>query len=67
MIVRFYIPIKSVRRVCNMQLPDDASLAKLVEIAINRRKTQTRILALERAINGLCRRVLVSVPQNVNY
>ncbi len=67
MIVRFYISIKSVGGVCNMQFPDDASLVELVEVAINSRKAQTRILALERAVNGLCRRVLVSVPQNVNY
>ena len=67
MIVRFYIAIKSVWRVGNMQFPDDTGLAELVEIAIDCRETQTRILTLKRAINGLCRRVLISVPQNVNY
>lgn len=67
MIVRLKVSVKPVGRVGDMQFSDHAGFAKLVKVTINRRQTQTGVLALKRPINSLCRRVLVSVPQCVNY
>ena len=61
------ITVKPVGRIGNVQLFDNAGLAKLVEIAINRRQTQAGMLTLERSVNGLSCRVLVGTPQHIDY